>query len=109
MWDQWFLNYKHGEPLGSFPRFCRTPFLSNTTESNNGLLKSDDLRRTPEAAPSNPRGSIEPSLRATVLDLQQNKNGKATHESILQSISRSLWYVPVHLRAIEHFFFKRKH
>jgi len=42
---------KHAEPL---PSFCRTPFLSRTKESKNGLLKSDDLRRTPETAPSNP-------------------------------------------------------
>jgi len=31
------------------------------------LLKSDDRRRTPEIAPSKPRGSIEPRLRTTVL------------------------------------------
>jgi len=54
--------YKHAEPLRSFPSLCRTPFLPNTTERKNGLLKSDDLRQTPETAPSNPRGSIEPSL-----------------------------------------------
>jgi len=52
--------YKHAEPSGSFPSFCQTPFLLNITESKNGLLKSDDLRRTSESAPSNPRGSIEP-------------------------------------------------
>jgi len=54
--------YKHTEPFCGFPRFFRTPFLTNTTENTNGLRKSDDLRRTPETAPSNPRGSIEPSL-----------------------------------------------
>jgi len=29
---------------------------------------SDDLRRTPETPPSNPRDSIEPRLRTTELD-----------------------------------------
>jgi len=52
---------KDAEPLRSLPSFCRTPFLPNTTESKNGLLKSDDLHRTSETDPSNPRGSIEPS------------------------------------------------
>jgi len=60
--------YKHADPLCSFPSFCRTPFLPNATESKNGLLKSDDLRRIPEPAPSNPRVSIDPSLRTTALD-----------------------------------------
>jgi len=59
--------YKHAEPLRSFPSVSQTSFLPNTTESKNGLLKSDDLRRTPETAPSKPRGSIEPSLRTTGL------------------------------------------
>ena len=59
--------YKHTEPLRSFPSIGRTPFMPNVTESKNGLKVSDDLRRTPETAPSNPRGSIEPSLRTTVL------------------------------------------
>ena len=59
--------YKHAKPLLSFPSFRRTAFLSNKTKSKNGLLKSDDLRRTPETAPSNPRVSIEPSLRTTAL------------------------------------------
>jgi len=39
--------------------------LPNITEGKNGLLKSDDLRQTPEMAPLNPRGLIEPSLRTT--------------------------------------------
>jgi len=58
---------EHAEPLGGFPSFCRTPFLPSITESKNGLLKSDDLRRTPETAQSNPRGSIEPSWRVNGL------------------------------------------
>jgi len=35
---------------------------------------SNDLYRTPETAPSNPRVSIESSLRTTVLDLSQFHN-----------------------------------
>jgi len=31
--------------------------MPNITESKNGLHVSDDLRRTPETAPSNPGGS----------------------------------------------------
>jgi len=50
--------YKYAEPLCSFPSFCRTPFLPNITESKNGLHGSDDLRRTPELAPSNPRAVV---------------------------------------------------
>ena len=46
--------YKHAEPLRNFLSFCRTPLLPNTTGSKNGLLKSDDLRRTPEMTLSNP-------------------------------------------------------
>ena len=38
--------YKHAEPLRSFPSFCRNKILPNTTERKNGLLKSDDPRRT---------------------------------------------------------------
>jgi len=53
-----FLNLdKHAKP---FRYFCGTPFSPNTTESKNGLNVSDDFRRTPETAPSNPWGSIEP-------------------------------------------------
>jgi len=59
--------YKHAELFRSFPSFCRTPFLPNTTESEIGLQKSHDLRRTPETAPLNPRGSIESGLRTTDL------------------------------------------
>ena len=59
--------YKHTEPLRGFPSFCQTPFLPNIIESKNGLQVSDDFCRTPETAPSNLRGSIEPSLRTTVL------------------------------------------
>ena len=57
--------YRHTEPLRSFPSFCRTPFLPNITESENGLHLLDDLRWTPKTASSNPRGSIEPSFRTT--------------------------------------------
>jgi len=60
--------YKHAEPLRNFPSFCRIPFLPNITESKNGLLKSDDLRPTPETAQSNPRGSVEPRLRTSGLN-----------------------------------------
>ena len=35
--------YKYAEPLRSFPKFCRTPFLPNITESKNGLHVADDL------------------------------------------------------------------
>jgi len=60
--------YKHTEPLRSFPSFRRTPFLPYITESKKGLHVLDHPRRTPETAPSKPRGSIEPSLRATAQD-----------------------------------------
>jgi len=53
--------HKQTEPLRSCPRFCRSPFVPNITESKNGLHVSDYLRRTPETAPSNPWDSIEPS------------------------------------------------
>jgi len=54
--------YKYTEPLRSFVGFCQTPFLPNAIESKNGLLKSDDLRRALEMAPSNPgvRSNPEP-------------------------------------------------
>jgi len=60
--------YKHTERLRSFPSFCRTPFWPNLTESKNGLHVSDDLFRTPEMAPSNLVGSIEPSLTTAAPD-----------------------------------------
>jgi len=60
--------YKHAEPLRGFPNFCRAPFLPNKTENKNGLLKSDDLRRTPGTVQLNPRGSILPSVRTSELD-----------------------------------------
>jgi len=34
-----FNHYKHAEPFRSFPSFCQTLFLPNTTESKNGLLE----------------------------------------------------------------------
>ena len=40
--------YKDTESLHSFPRFCRTSFLPNTTESKNGLHVSHGLRRAPK-------------------------------------------------------------
>jgi len=70
------------------PNFTNTPnpyaafkLLSNPIlpiESKNGLPKSDNLRRTPETGPSNPRGSIEPSLRTTAL---AKLNSTATSDS----------------------------
>jgi len=33
--------YKHAEPLRSFPRVCRTPFLPNITEVRMGYCKGD--------------------------------------------------------------------
>ena len=51
--------YKRAEPLRSFPSLCQTAVLPNITESKNGLLKSDNLLRAPETAPSNPRVTIE--------------------------------------------------
>jgi len=82
--------YNHAEPLRSFPSFCRTPFLPNTTERKNGLLKSDDLRRTPETAPSNPRGSIEPTLRTTAPETAlQNKLAWCWSMSALASVFAS--------------------
>ena len=65
--------YKNTEPSRSFPSFFQTAFFPRITESKNGLKVSDDLRRTPGTAPSNPRGSIEPSLRTTGLD-ESNKS-----------------------------------
>jgi len=47
--------------------------MPNITESKNGLHVSDDLRRTPETAPSNPGGSIEPRSRTTDLGTKKVK------------------------------------
>ena len=66
MLTQWFLNFTNTtNPYVVFQAFVK-PLLPNTTENKNGLLISDDLHQTPEAAPLNPGGSIEPSLRTTV-------------------------------------------
>ena len=32
---------KHTEPLRSYPRFCRTPFVPSITKGENGLLESN--------------------------------------------------------------------
>ena len=55
--------------------------MPNMTESKNELLKSDDLCRTSETAPSNPRSSIEPRLRTIALickDYNQYKGRENT-------------------------------
>jgi len=70
---------KHAERLRSFRSFCQTPYLSNTTESKNGLLKSDDLRRAPETALLNPAGLIEPSLRTTAQNVFHKYTRQATY------------------------------
>ena len=67
--EQWFLNFTNTpNSYAVFQAFVEPHFCPIQKESKNGLLKSDDIRRSPERAPSNPKSSIEPSLRTTDLE-----------------------------------------